>query len=240
MSSEYVMARRDALQAMGLTLYAARFRLPGAAPSPRFLAAACSSAGRSAPSRETAPAPPGPDDTKAPASSRESARESVTRLFEARTNDPPAGPQGPSAGVVSDAAPLVPFTLASVALGGCLWLEELPDGVIGRDQVSLIRAICRALQWPAESAGVNQFAWPMHRNPQLDQGEDAALAALSAFISRQMQAGDCSRLVLLGLPVQQRLDGLTIGARVLRTQSTRDMLQDPRLKRQAWRDLRGA
>lgn len=138
-----------------------------------------------------------------------------------------------------DVAPaLAPFTLAAVALGGCLWLEELTDGVLGRDQVQLMRSICHALGWPVEPLTINQFTWPMHRNPQFDQSADAAMAALSAFAVRQMEANECSRLILLGSSARDRLGDVVAGVPILCTQSTHDMLANPLLKRDAWRDLR--
>lgn len=252
MSSEHLMAHRQTLQAMGLTLYVARYPLPGAATSRNF---------------EELPASPGAGEGP-PRSGVESARDAHAHEgFHQETLDRPAtgqpAPQSPTAAAAAQALlsaaspdapvkpmpvprqaakgaapPLAPFTLAAVALGGCLWLEELPDGVLGRDQVQLMRAMCHALGWSIEPLTINQFTWPMHRNPQFDQSADAATAALSAFVGRQIEASQCSRLILLGSPARDRLGDMAPGTPVLRTHSTRDMLGNPPLKRDAWRDLR--
>lgn len=220
MSSDYVMAHRETLQAMGLTLYVARRPLPGAAASQNF-------ADVQARSGSTArPLPQGAQPTRraSPAEALVQPRESLA----AAAVDAP----------LAVASPLAPFTVAAVTLGACLWLEELPDGVLGRDQVQLMRAICQAFAWPVEPLTINQFAWPMHRNPQFDQGAEAAMAALSAFVGRQMEAGRSARLILLGSSAQDRLGDVACDAPVFRTESTRDMLANPLLKRDAWRDLR--
>ncbi len=228
-----IMASQATLEAMGLSLYRARYPLPGAAASPLWFT-------------ESDAVDEQPDQQRT--ASHPAQNPPPTR---AAVRVPPLSPE-PDAGVpsvparqraaeprtVPAASALTPFTLAAVALGGCLWLEELPDGVLGRDQVQLMRAICRALGWPADPVGVNQFTWPMHRNPQFDQGAEAALAALSAFVQRQMNAGDCERLILLGQPARDRLGEVPPGKPVLATCATRDMLRDPLLKRDAWRDLR--
>lgn len=228
MSSEHIMARRETLQAMGLTLYTARYPLPGAAPSSvQFDVRASVEPQPDAKPRATPPAPDRPSAHAMP---------EVALAADPRADVPRRAAVSPAAPAASPA--LAPFTLAAVALGGCLWLEELPDGVLGRDQVQLMRAICHACGWATEPVSVNQFAWPMHRNPQFDQGADAAFAALSAFVQRQLEASDCVRLILLGQAARDRLVQQSSGAPVFSTHSTRDMLRDPLLKRDAWRDLR--
>lgn len=228
MSSDYIMARRETLQAMGLILYVARYPLPGAAMSP-FSADPTDAGGPlpAAPVGAAVPEPGAPPAIEIPEAERPA---SPGPAF--------SRPEASIAAAEAGSAALAPFTLAAVALGGCLWLEELPDGVLGRDQVQLIRAICRALGWPVEPVSINQFAWPMHRNPQFDQGADAAFAALSAFVHRQLDTSQCERLIVLGQPAREKLRELPCGITALHTQSTRDMLRDPLLKRDTWHDLR--
>jgi len=250
MPSEHVMAHRQTLQAMGLTLYVARYPLPGAATSLDFEASPASTGADEEPLR------PGVESAQEEAVHEESVHDTPDRFADAQSSPaaspaqallsatsldaqpvkPTPPPRQPAA--LDRAPPLAPFTLAAAALGDCLWLEELPDGVLGRDQVQLMRAMCRALGWPVEPLTINQFTWPMHRNPQFDQSADAATAALSAFVGRQMEAGQCSRLILLGSAAQDRLGDMLPATAVLATHSTRDMLGNPLLKRDAWRDLR--
>ncbi|TCO75974.1 hypothetical protein [Chromatocurvus halotolerans] len=249
MPSEHLMAHRQTLQAMGLTLYVARYPLPGAATSLGFEESPASVGAGAAPLRQgIESAHHGTDGEALDRSAQEppdaqALQASVTApslLDAASLNVAPVKPTPrPRQATAVDAPALAPFTLAAVALGGRLWLEELPDGVLGRDQVQLVRAICHALGWPLEPLTINQFTWPMHRNPQFDQSADAAKAALSAFVGRQMEAGQCSQLMLLGSEARDRLGDMPPGTPVLCTHSTRDMLGNPQLKRDAWRDLRG-
>lgn len=254
MSSEHLTAHRQTLQAMGLTLYVARYPLPGAATSrefeesPAIVGAGAEPLQQGAGSAhdETTRNESGhgsldrfPEGQSAPQSAPASAAAQAALAavsLEAAPVRPTARPRQATA-VDAPPAP-APFTLAAVALGGRLWLEELPDGVLGRDQVQLMRAICHALGWPLEPLTINQFTWPMHRNPQFDQSAEAATAALSAFVGRQMEAGQCSQLMLLGSAARDRLGDMAPGIPVLCTHSTRDMLGNPLLKRDAWRDLR--
>jgi hypothetical protein len=93
-------------------------------------------------------------------------------------------------------------------------------------------------QVPARAA-VSQFDWPMHSNQQLDQGVQAARAGLAAFIQRKLELADCKGLVLLGRACEERVPLEQLACpRIARTASTADILRDPLLKRQVWRDLR--
>ena len=223
-----------------MTLYVARYPLPGAAASPALPQAASLKASATE-AREpsvdggiagTSPPPAAESALSSPDTVHADAGEALPR-------------PSPAAAVVaaptqanSESASIAPFTVGAVALGACLWVEELADGVLAQEQVRLISAICRACGWPTEPATVNQFAWPMHRNPQLDQSGEAALAALSAFVHRQMESSQSRRMILLGQPVRDRLGKQVLEMPVTLTRSTRDMLSDPLLKREVWRDLR--
>jgi hypothetical protein len=142
------------------------------------------------------------------------------------------------------------FSLAAISCGGWLWLEELYSP-LSPQQSQLVQAMAEALvmvygNHTAASGGrvpvraaASRFDWPMHSNQQLDQGEQAARAALVAFIQRKLELADCEGLVLLGRACEERVAlGKLACARVVRTASTADMLRDPLLKRQVWRDLR--
>lgn len=249
MLSEHLMAHRQTLQAMGLTLYVARYPLPGAAISLDIEESPASLGADAAPLQQAVESARGETDSDTldrftkehPAAQAQRASAPAPSSLAAASLDVApvkATVRSRQGAAVGAAAAVAPFTLAAVALGGCLWLEELPDGVLGRDQVQLMRAICQALGWPLEPLTINQFTWPMHRNPQFDQSAEAATAALSAFVGRQMEAGQCSRLILLGSAARDRLGDMGPGTPVLCTHSTRDMLANPRLKRDVWRELR--
>ena len=131
-----------------------------------------------------------------------------------------------------------PESIAAVIAGGWLWLEELPQVALAQEQVQLIGAMARALGLPQQQPAVAQFDWPMHTNAQFDLGPEAARSGLLGFIQRQLTDFDISTVVFLGEGCQQRLpEQLAVGQRI-RTVSTRAMLGEPSLKRQAWQDLR--
>ena len=59
---------------------------------------------------------------------------------------PPTGAPAPAAEAGGDT---VRFRLAAVVAGGALWLEELGDAPLAREQVALVRAMVRACGWAA-------------------------------------------------------------------------------------------
>jgi hypothetical protein len=132
------------------------------------------------------------------------------------------------------------FSIAAVAVGGWLWLEELEHALLAREQLQMIRAMALALggEAAAQAPDISQFDWPIHRNTQFDLGDEAARAGLQGFLSRQLQRQRCAGVVILGEACGRRLgpDGPD-GLRRVQTVSTAAMLADPGLKRRAWRDL---
>jgi hypothetical protein len=141
----------------------------------------------------------------------------------------PAATPAPAVGVPS-------FSIVAVTAGGCLWLEELSQPTVSRDQLQLIRAMAKALALEESELDVSQFDWPIHNNSQLDLGAEAAIAALGGFVQRK--ADRCRGLIFLGSACRQKLNmtQLELG-QCVSTVSTADMLRDPLLKKQAWLDL---
>ena len=135
-------------------------------------------------------------------------------------------------------APAQAFSVAAIAAGGWLWVEELSNGIITRDQLQLIRGIVRALGLKEDNLDVSQFDWPIHTNKQLDLGEGAAQAGLGGFVQRKLDQLQCRGLILLGSACQQKLDKkLPAAGHCVSTVSTAEMLRDGQLKKQAWLDL---
>ncbi|KGE05261.1 hypothetical protein HRUBRA_00083 [Pseudohaliea rubra DSM 19751] len=128
------------------------------------------------------------------------------------------------------------FRLAAVLAGGALWLEDLGTAPLAREQVALVQAMIRACGWASEAPRVQEFAWPMHRNPQLDQGAAAAGVALEAFLARLANEAGLTRIFLLGTEARERAGALALPAFAL--PSTRDMLVSAGAKRDAWAVLR--
>ena len=147
--------------------------------------------------------------------------------------------QPPVAVVKGVREPLEPFTIAAIIAGGWLWLEELPRVALASEQVQLISSMVRALGLPQTQPAVAQFDWPIHTNQQFDLGPDAASSGLQGFVQRQLTDFAITTVVVLGDECQLRLPAKRpIAERLLHTVSTRRMIGEPMLKRQAWRDLR--
>ncbi len=232
------MRRSVYLQAMGVDSYVSRRQLPGAAasrrlailppaPSPTALAAAGPVAD--------------PKPVRRPAAPAEMPRMDVGKPA-------PAPVVRETRPVQADPAPR--FSLAAISCGGWLWLEEL-DSSLSPEQLQLVQAMAEALDMircnhdpvsvdriPARAAA-SQFDWPMHTNQQLDLGQEAARASVAAFIQRKLELAECHGLVLLGQACAERVPlGQLACPRVACTASTAEMLRNPLLKKQAWRDLR--
>ncbi len=230
------MRRSVYLQAMGVDSYVSRRQLPGAAATRRLTIL------RAAPS----PAAPtaAPPRVDAGSMGRPAAPVEIPHLDGGKPAPAPAA----AAARPAPGEPAPRFSLAAISCGGWLWLEEL-DCPLSPQQSQLVQAMAEALgtvfgndtsdpggRGPTRAAA-SQFDWPMHSNRQLEQGEEAARAGLAAFIQRKLE--DCKGLVLLGRACEERVPlGQLACSRVARTASTADMLRNPLLKKQVWRDLR--
>jgi hypothetical protein len=234
------------LQAMGIPLYVSRRSLPGAAASHR----------RPLPSQRSASAvPPAVPTTKDfPATKDVAAVENAAAAASPLEGLGEAlGPVGrrpaaddrqaeteraAAAGPQPRTQPVARFSVVAVIAGPFLWLEDMPQGVVSRDQVALIQAMATALGARGNQPRVTQFDWPPHQNRQLDLGEEAARAALSSFVSRQVEQQSCEAVILLGADCRQRVGELPADLRRVATAGTREMLATPAVKREVWRDLR--
>jgi hypothetical protein len=222
--------RLACLQAMGLTLYSSRRDLPGAAPSRRVLMPAAFTA---APPPAAAPSAASPEARTA----RGDTAGSLARSLDAPKSRPAPRPEAPAPAAVTG-GDAVRFRLAAVVAGGALWLEELGDSPLAREQVALVHAMARACGWAVEAPRVQQFAWPLHRNPQLDQGAAAAAAALQAFLARLVGEAGLGRILLLGSSARELAAQLTLPVPAASLPSTRSMLAGAAAKREAWLVLR--
>ncbi|MFV0278134.1 MAG: hypothetical protein ACK5HY_13260 [Parahaliea sp.] len=217
------------LEALGILCYVSRRDLPGAAASRRLAVAS--------------PPPPRaiePESAEAVLRERvpgpgQSTRQPSSRSLSSRPLPPPSEPV--PAGTPRQ-QPMVRFALATVVSGPCLWLEALPRGLLGREQVQLIHAMARALG-VEEPPQVAQFDWPPHNNRQLDLGGEAARAALHSFLQRQLAERGCTHLLVLGEAAGDWLGAAPpeVACLVLPA-STEQMLADATRKRPVWELLR--
>lgn len=219
------LTRRTFLDAMGVDSYVSRTQLPGAAPTRRLLVS------------RTRDVPSAPVVEKRKASA--SAIPKIDSHVKAAPVTPvtPVTPASPDV-VASATASVPPFSIAAVSIGGWLWLEELPQRVVSRDQVHLMRAMVRALGLEEGELTVSQFDWPIHNNAQLDLTEEAACAALGGFVYNKIEKGHSKGLVILGATTAKKLNVSQLGIkRCVTTLSTAAMLTTPELKKQTWIEL---
>jgi hypothetical protein len=108
---------------------------------------------------------------------------------------------------VSAAAP-PRFTLQLLRAGACSLLVELPNGepLQGRDPAFLLlKDLLRAAGLPDTPQPIGEpVRWPLLVRGQMDQGPQAALDFVQAFVaSRLEQQAPCSCLWLVGLPAMR-------------------------------------
>ncbi|MEC9214110.1 MAG: hypothetical protein VYA58_01840 [Pseudomonadota bacterium] len=218
------MARRQALSAMGITVYSSRFDFPGAAKAQRF-------------------AVPAPELNEPVVVSR-----SVEPRIETHSTPVLQMPQATSGGPAADVAvsqsraaeslsgsESVSFSMLLASAGPFLWLEELGDGLIRQDQLALINAMARAISTPTTTLMQQQFDWPVAGNSALSGDAESAKQALHGLIQRMAREVDAKRVILMGdchyLPDRIVQSGVRIP-------STLAMLSEPSLKRVAWEALK--
>jgi hypothetical protein len=200
------------LDAMGILLLSSRRDLPGAAPSRRVTLA--------------------PRQPQAPAAEPEPA--AIAAAGAATAAAAPAAVRSPAS-----RTPVVEsLHLATLLIGDWLWIEDLGELPLAREQVALVRAMALACGLPAAAPAVRPFRWPAHDNPQLDRGPAAAASALRAFLRRVCEEEAVSRLCLLGTAAAERIAGLSLPLSAHMLPSTREMLAAPQRKRDAWATLR--
>ncbi len=222
------LRRRAYLHTLGVDSYISRVQLSGAAPSQRLLVVRR------------------PILTEIPVMVNPSARGKAPLIAvelgavagEISQNKSTAASPDQAAPEKHQSVSIPTFTVAAIVCGGWLWVEELSQPEVSRDQVNLIRAMVRALGLPDNKLNVSSFDWPIHRNAQLDLGEEAAQASLGGFVLRKAAQEKCLGMVLLGDACKKRLDSQQLGAsRCVSTISSAKMLMTPSLKKQVWQDL---
>ena len=211
--------RQAYLGVLGVDQYVSRRALPGAAETIRYRVE----------SRAPAPVSDQKLVSDQPGIQRDESRGAVQSPRTAPRSDAPVSRPG--------TAEVASFRIAAVQAGGWLWLEDLGDMPLAQEQVQLMAAMATAVAGGAAKPLVAQFDWPMHNNQQLDLGAGAAATSLGSFIERQLADGQCAGIVLLGSAVGHRLpERLSCGHRI-ELPGSRDMLENPGLKRQAWAGL---
>lgn len=217
------MARRQALEAMGIDVYVSRYDMPGAAPAVRQRLVEI--------------------DAPDPAASIESAQSSganvvkstpAPRQIPATTIERTAALTQSDGATPTRSAETVSFSMLLASAGPFLWVEQLSDGLIRQDQLALIHAMAKALSTDV-SVRQQQFDWPMRGNAALSGDAESAKQALQGLIQRMAREVDAKRVVVMGacpfLPDRIAQSAVVIPATIA-------MLQNPALKREAWQALK--
>ena len=216
------LSRMAYLDALGIDSYVSRAQLPGAAATQRLAIVI-------APSSQQLPA---------------------GVILEPLLSQPqpvrPAAVSAQASASSQQGEPVPRFSLTAIVAGDWLWLEELA-GPLTTDQVRLVQSMAQALSLCHQSPGVEvkpavepevaQFDWPIHTNQQLDLGEEAARASVAGFVDRRLGEHGCRGLVLLGQACVQRVPRQQTSVVTVNTMSSAEILAQPALKRQVWRDL---
>jgi len=220
------LSRMAYLDALGIDSYVSRAQLPGAAATRRLAIV-------TAPDSQQLTAGVIPEPLRSP-----------TALVAERARSAEVSAEASASSQQSEPVPR--FSLTAIVAGDWLWLEELA-GPLTTDQVRLVQSMAQALLLchkspggevkPAVQPEVAQFDWPIHTNHQLDLGEEAARASVAGFVDRRLGQHGCRGLVLLGQACVQRVPRQQISIVTVDTMSSAEILAQPALKRQVWRDL---
>jgi hypothetical protein len=230
------LRRMAYLDAMGIDAYVSRAQLAGAAVTRRLVIVPAPTT--AAPAMQSGM--PAAGDTAAAIDPVPQVAVRVPQIDKAEKA--PVAPKVAATVPRKDAVP--PFSLVAISAGGWLWLEEMGGMPLATEQVQLVVAMAQALGVASKTQPGNKrpevahFGWPIHTNRQLDLGEDAARASVAGFIGRKLEQQQCRGLVLLGEACKARVQLEQLDCPLVVTAaSSAEMLDNPLLKKQAWRDL---
>lgn len=131
----------------------------------------------------------------------------------------------------------VAFQLLLVSAGEWLWVESLEDGLLHKEQLALVHNMAIAVSDASADLVHRQFVWPMADHPHLPRDVVAARQSLGAQLERIGKETPYRGIVLMGEGVSRWLSE-ELHAEAVVIPSTRQMLQTPALKRDAWSVLR--
>ena len=218
------IARRQALSAMGISVYSSRFDFPGAAKTRRLALPVAEANEPAVASRLVEPRIENLS-ASAPQVPQSSSSGPASRVPDSLSRAPDSSP-GPQS---------ISFSMLLASAGPFLWLEELGDGLIRQDQLALINAMARAISTPTTKLMQQQFDWPVAGSSALSGDAESAKQALHGLIQRMAREVDAKRVILMGdchyLPDRIVQSGVQIP-------STLAMLSEPALKRVAWEALK--
>jgi len=131
----------------------------------------------------------------------------------------------------------VAFQLLIATAGRWLWIEQLEDGLLRREQLQLIEAMARAITVEATTLNHFVFEWPLVQHAHLGRDAQSARDSVAGQLRRLAREQQVEGMILMGeaceewVSVPSALSGLTIPG-------TLAMLANPGLKRDAWAILK--
>ncbi len=225
--------RRYLLAQMGIRPLVSRFDPVGARPAQRV--------GEPLPVKAASPlqgVKTAADSPSSPARPKGPAPKIAVSATAARGRPASDAPPIPATPVTADAPPVaegVQFSLLIAAAAGYLWIEQLPEQVLAREQVSLTTAMACALAGPEPQLVYRQFDWPIVANPALPTDLNTARQSLGAMLGRMRDEQAKAGVILMG---DCELLPELPGAVVHRIPTTLAMLETPALKAEAWAVLK--
>lgn len=142
------------------------------------------------------------------------------------------------------AAVAVPKFALSVVLAanGILLIDDAPVSAAARGEYERLLGNFLTAVNKSGQFSLDIFFWPMHKNAQIVQDENAAKETLAAHLHKQIQQRALHTVLLLGDAAQRwvdlTLDLDTQSLRCIRSNSLLACLREPALKRQLWSDVR--
>ncbi|MEH6556361.1 MAG: hypothetical protein V7459_03990 [Oceanicoccus sp.] len=141
------------------------------------------------------------------------------------------------------------FSLSIVRASNILIIDGGLEGHINpQDYLQLLHNMLFALGAGKQQLSIDAFVWPMNKNNQIDQGEIAARQTLEAFLAKQAEQMSRRYFLVMGdvacryvsrdpLPVGEFVKYGQLDVQLICTQSASQMLTEPDIKREVWRDL---
>ena len=130
----------------------------------------------------------------------------------------------------------VAFQLLIVSAGPWLWLEQLDDALIRREQLQLVQGMARAITEGDLALTHLQFDWPLASHAHLPRHAEAARESVAGQLRRLAREQQVRGFILMGSACRQWVSAPP-ALSSLQIPSTLAMLADPALKREAWRVL---
>lgn len=134
-------------------------------------------------------------------------------------------------------APVV-FQLLIVEAGAWLWLEQIEDNLIRREQLQLVEGMARSIsQGGAVNLRHHQFDWPLANHAHLPKDAESAKQSVAGQLRRLARERKALGMILMG-PSCSEWVSVPPALTQLNIPSTLSMLEKPLRKREAWQVLK--